>query len=129
MANIFDLYETNLEKENNGVPVALGEATVYVASSNATGNKRLAAKQAEFSKIIKGKKEEDNIEYLKELYAECVLVNWKNVKDKNGKEIPYSKENAKMLFDKLPHFFDKILEIATNLSNFQDEKIEEAAKN
>lgn len=126
MANLFDLYETNLEKESNGVPVQLGEATVFIASSNASGNKRLAAKQAEFAKIAKT---EDPKEYLKDLYAECVLVKWENVKDKDGKILPYSKENAKMLFDKLPHFFDKVLEVATNLSNFQDEKIEEIAKN
>lgn len=132
MTNLFDLYETNLQKEADGVPVTFGDAVVYIASSSATGNPKIAKKQAEYiSKKSKNKilDKDDSLEYMKELYAECVIVGWKNVKDREGKDIPYNKENALKLINDLPHFFDEVIAYAGNYANFRDEKIEEVAKN
>jgi hypothetical protein len=55
---------------------------------------------------------------------------WKNVVfDEQGKEIPFSKENAKKLLSDLPDLFTDIQQQANYIYHFQKQEVEEIVKN
>lgn len=62
--------------------------------------------------------------------AETVLLDWKNL-SLDGKEIPFSKENAlRILSDPdLTDFRDLVVDLASDSELFREENMEEAAKN
>jgi len=56
-----------------------------------------------------------------EAVAKYILVDWENVKV-DGDEIDYSVDMAKEQFEEFPRFFQKVLEIARDNKNFQEQK-------
>lgn len=73
----------------------------------------------------------------KELFPKLICTGkWGGWFEENGKEIPFTHENATDLFNQLPsHIFDDFRAYCNDLSNFEDEDIfddddaEEAGKN
>ncbi len=61
--------------------------------------------------------------------AEGIVVDWKGVLDKEGKEIPYSVAAAVKLFTDLPEFRDAVAEISLGLDNYRDGEKEEIEGN
>lgn len=62
------------------------------------------------------------------IYAEFVLVNWRDLPDNDGKAVPYSRGAAKELMAKLPsHKFDRLRIFCQDTENFmaRDEGISE----
>lgn len=130
--NLYDIYETDIEKEKNGTPVKFGDATLYIASANSSTNTKYAKhflELAEKRASLELTTPEERAKSVRELYAECVLVGWDNVTDKDGKELPYSKENAVKLFNDLPRLFDKVYDLANDINTFKEKKREDIAKN
>lgn len=66
---------------------------------------------------------------LREAYAEGVVVGWNNVKDAEGKEMPFSKENVIKLFTDLPDLFADVRTQAENVSLFREEQEKADEKN
>lgn len=64
-----------------------------------------------------------------EVFLDTILLGWRNVQNKNGEEIPFSKANAKELFEKLPALYDTLREQATSLSNFRNTEVETNSPN
>jgi len=64
-----------------------------------------------------------------QLYAETVVKGWRDVKDADGNEIPFSVENAIKLFTDLEDLFGVILQAAQKMSLFRAKLVEEDAKN
>lgn len=58
---------------------------------------------------------------LLESYAEGVVVGWKDVKDANGKNMPFNKENVVKLFSDLPDLFNDVKQQAENVALFREE--------
>lgn len=65
----------------------------------------------------------------KSSFIGACLLEWKNVKSVEGTALPFSKENAAMLFTKLPDLYDALFEAANTLSTYQSEDTEDEAKN
>lgn len=63
----------------------------------------------------------------REVFVDTVLRGWRNVQDANGKEIPFSKENALKLFEDLPDLYDYLVNKAKALATFRDIEVETAA--
>lgn len=59
-----------------------------------------------------------------EAMAEGVLLGWKDVKNKAGDVVEFSKANALSLLTRDPGFRDWITEISTQIANFRDEELE-----
>ena len=59
---------------------------------------------------------------------ETVVGGWKGVKDKEGEEIPFSKDACRQLFDTMPNLFEEILAVATDMSQFKEQEKQEAAE-
>lgn len=66
---------------------------------------------------------------LREAYAEGVVVGWNNVKDAEGKEMQFSKENVIKLFTDLPDLFADVRTQAENVSLFREEQEKADEKN
>lgn len=64
-----------------------------------------------------------------QVMLETVLVGWSNVQDADGKELVYSMENAKMIFNALPELYLDICGQAANAALFHDDAQESDAKN
>lgn len=64
-----------------------------------------------------------------QLYAETVVKGWRDVKDANGEQIPFSVENAIKLFTDLEDLFNVILQAAQKMSLFRAKLVEEDSKN
>lgn len=64
------------------------------------------------------------------LYPETVIKGWKNVKDDQGQEAPFTKENADAFVKALPDWlFDKLREFCINPTNFTQIDPEASAGN
>lgn len=63
-----------------------------------------------------------------ELIADFILLDWKNLKDEDGKNLPYSRENAIRAL-KIKDFREEILEISMDRERYRIQKIENASKN
>ena len=64
-----------------------------------------------------------------EAYAEAVIIGWRGVKDHQGRELPFTKENAVKLLTDLPELFADIRGQAKDIANFRKAAIEADAKN
>lgn len=61
--------------------------------------------------------------------ARYVLLDWKNLEDDEGNEIPYSPDKAFEFFKAYPDFYEAVTEIANDVELFRAEDHEDAAGN
>ncbi len=66
---------------------------------------------------------------LREVYADTVVIGWSNVEGKDGKPMPFNRDNVIKLFSELPELFADVQDQATNLALFRVEINEQDAKN
>lgn len=67
-------------------------------------------------------------ELMAECYAEAIVLGWSGVKDRDGKELVFSKQACKALLMELPELFNVIQEEAQKMANFLQAKREIAAR-
>ena len=68
-------------------------------------------------------------EVMAKVYAESVVLDWVNVMDAEGNEMPFNFDNCVKLFTDLPELFQQIIADAENFRNFKEVEAEEIAKN
>lgn len=156
---MYDLFETNKEKEVKGVWIKKGVnpdgtipeflvATKY--KTNKAYTKEVEQISIKFGDRIRSKRlsEEEAQELYLKAFCKACLLDWKNVPDKEDlkaykaeketnpkldreiKKLPFNFENAVNLFmNDLPRLYDSIDFDAAAISTFQDEAREENAKN
>lgn len=66
---------------------------------------------------------------MRKLFAERILLDWRNVHDKDGNAIEFTKENAEKFLTALPQLYKMLLAEAQKLQNFRAGSIEVTAKN
>lgn len=54
------------------------------------------------------------------VFVEVCLVSWVGVKDRNGKDLECTKENAFQIFKRLPDLFNKLWKFATSFESFKE---------
>lgn len=137
--DIFDRYATDESAELNGVEVPMGDATLLIAR---VGNKKYSnkltalVKRHEVALAIEGDAADAlNESLMVEAIADTILLGWKNlqykVADAEGAlkrvELPYSKENAKMI---LGHhdFRADVMKLANDMEAYKVKQEEAAGK-
>lgn len=122
-------YGTNKQLEEGGVWIELGDgASILVARA---GNKenRAALKRliAPHKVALRNDKLADEVlERLTiEAMAETILLGWKGIRE-NGKDVPYSRDNAVRLLTDYKDFRDQVSAFSTEMALFQ--QAEEAAE-
>lgn len=136
-ASIFDICETDTTAEENGrwFKDIYGDGTnidvkLRHLSSSESMSVRRRLDRANRRLMVKGEYPTSvAIQLLIEQIAEAVLIDWRGVLDKDGSEIPYSKETAVMLMTKLRTFRDGIVAMCQSIDNFRIEDRADAEKN
>ncbi|MWP63110.1 hypothetical protein [Gilliamella sp. Pas-s25] len=138
--SLFEQFETDKTKEQDGVPVE------YVANCDGTIPTfyiaRIGGANSKYSLLIKkltkqykrqiqldALPEEKLIEISIKAFSEGALRGWDNIQDRKGKNIPFSIENACDLFKQLPDLFADLVSQANDLDLYKSVQIEEDIKN
>jgi len=142
--SIFDICETDTAAEEEGrwfLNIYGDKTNIDVKLRRMTSKRSLEARRRldkGYKKHIKNGVCPDHVleKILIEQLAEAVLVDWKGIKvpeTVDGKrvavELPYSKEAAKMLLEKLPNFRLAIIMMSQDIDNFRIEDREDTVKN
>lgn len=130
----YAMFSSNADKEAAGIWKQIGATSYLIARAGGNNEK--------FLKVVKDKflpfQSAINSDTLpkavaKQLAVEAfvgtILLDWKNFVDRDGTELPFTKENALRVLTDLPELFTTLSKEAQSLANFQDQQLEEAAKN
>lgn len=125
--------KTDLTREVEGVWVPLDEnASVLVARFNnkkhAAAIERLRAPYRAQISTGRGISDEVSNKIALESMLEAILLDWKGILGDDGKELPFTKENARVALE-IKDFRDIIAGIALQREIFRKAEVEEAVKN
>lgn len=136
--SIFDICETDGSAEENGkwfkdvfedgndIDVKLRRMTSKVS----TAVRRRLEKQYRNHQRRDGSWPEDIAEKMvMRQMVEAVVVDWANIKDRDGSTIAYSQESVEMLLTRLPAFRDLMIGISIDMDSYRVEATEDAVKN
>lgn len=138
--SLFKQFETNKEAEQEGTwieygPNENGTVPAFKISRAGKSNKKWVKavekgmrphrRAAELGTLDNSTAEK----VLREVFVESVLVDWRNVQDKDGNELKLTKENAISLLAALPELYDDLNDKAGKAATFREEALENEAKN
>lgn len=138
--SLYKQFATNKEAEQEGIWVEYGpneDGTVpafKIARAGKSNKKFVKA----FEKATKphrrameiGTMDNDIADKLMHgVFVSTVLLDWRNVQDKHGKAIQFTRDSALALLSDLPDLYDDLSEKASKASLYVEEALEEDAKN
>lgn len=131
--DLFDLFDTNRESEEDGVWIDLNGTTRFkIRAFNAKAVVDLRDRLTKpFQTMIRAGleiPEDKNEEIGLKVIAGAILADWAGV-EISGEAVPYTADAAFELLKKLPKFANFIAQSAMNTQNYRDQAKEEAAKN
>jgi hypothetical protein len=131
--NLFDLFDTNRESEEDGVWIDLNGVTKFkIRAFSAKAVVDLRDKLMKpFQTMIRANleiPEDKNEEIGLKVIAGAVLSDWPGV-EIDDTDVPYSADAAYTLLKQLPKLANFIAQSAMNTQNFRDEAREDSAKN
>ncbi len=133
--SLYNMFGTDKTLETNGIWLEIdGEASFLIrriGTSNSDYVRMLRAKTKPHNRSIENHTLDPKIEqkiYL-DVFVSTALLDWKNVKDKDGKVIEFSKSAAIELFSDLPELLKYLMNFASEFENYRREELEDDAKN
>jgi hypothetical protein len=132
--SIFEMFGTDDETEQRGFVLEFGEGVEITIARAGGSNKKFQrfheAKMRPYrTQIAAGTMDEDVTRgLLAESYAHAIVLKWKGVRDDDGKDIPFTKQNVIDVLLAVPDFFDTIFNESTRMVNYQLAGIEADAK-
>lgn len=136
--SLYDSFETDVAKEQSGVEVAYapnkdGSIPTFVVRATSKANQSYAKAVDKATKPYRGNVKaigQDNADRMfMEIFVNTILVGWKNIQDKFGKDIPFTKEAAIKLFKDLPRLYDDLYQQVSSVELFKSETKEVEAGN
>lgn len=146
---LYSSFKTNADLEKTGISLDLGYVRIKLARAGGS-NQRYNAAMEKVSKqhqraIQNGLMENSRaMEILREVYAECVVLDWetnvaeagdepefkRGIESPDGGELlPFNKENVIATLKALPDLFVELQTTATNIQFFRQSLIDDAVKN
>jgi hypothetical protein len=132
--NLFDIFASDKESEEEGRWVDLGQGTAF--KIRAFGAKAVADLRENLMKPyaqlvrVGGKIPEDkNEEIGLKVLSGAVIADWKNVKNAAGEIVPYTGEEAYAILKALPKMASFVIQFSLEGQNFRDETKEEGSGN
>lgn len=135
MTSIYEMFATDLQIETDGFVHRVSEKISFTLA-------RAGGANANFSKVMEVKTrphrrqiQDDTMDLalanslLIEAFAETVVLGWKGITDKEGKEVKCTPKNAIKLFTDLPDLFAELREAAGKQSNFRADEVQEDVGN
>ena len=133
--SIYSTFGTNKELEKNGAWVEIDNHTRFLIA-------RIGTVGCEYDKLLRvvtkpHRRAIENESISPELvtkittetFAKTAVLNWQGVKDEEGNDIQFSKENAVKLLSDLPELADILITFARDFQNYRREQLEEDSKN
>lgn len=133
--SIYAVLETDSDLEANGITLDFGDYGKFQVARAGGANQAYNARSAAVLKpyrrqIDVGAMTEERLrELLAVPFAETVIKGWEGVTDRDGNDLPFTRENCIQILKDLPALFDTIREHATSVSNYRKEEVEAAVKN
>lgn len=136
--SLFEQYGTDAKKEAEGVEVTFppnkdGTLPTFVVAATSKNNqkyaKALEAATKPYRRNMDAMQPEVAERIYRDVFVKTVLKGWSNVQDKDGNAIPYSREAALDLFEKLPRLYDELNSRAGSIDLFREAQREEEAGN
>jgi len=134
MSNLFSKFATSENQLVEGIKIQIEEAIFTVAHAGQLNNRWLRITDTVYKPYrhqIKTdtlpKAKEDELEI--EIFVQACLLNWENVCGRDGKLIPYSKDNARELLRELPYLLQVLRQVAADAANYREGDVEADAKN
>lgn len=134
MTNLFEKYETDRQKETEGVEIDI-DGAIFICRHAGGGNRKFrAAVGMEMNKPgmrerLNGEDKGDMYEADDELsiraYADAVVLDWREVTDRNGDPWPYSKENFVELMTACPDLWTTLKYRAADIDNYRIKQVKE----
>lgn len=134
--SVYDMFKTSEKNEKEGIVVDYGPGAgkfriARMGGSNSAFSRYHTARLKPYKYQIE--RETISEEILKDImldsFVKHVLLSWEGVRGENGKEIPFSEENAKALMQALPELYADLLNQARDFTNFRAAEIQDIAKN
>ncbi len=138
--SLFKQYETDLSAEETGVWAGLGanedktEIEILIARSgtaNKSYTKAIRKALKPYSRQIEMNLLADELAetiYLKVFAKHCVL-GWKNVRDRDGKDIKFSTEAVISILTELPELYAEVTKLSKSALIFKKDSLDVDAKN
>jgi hypothetical protein len=144
--NLFETYGSDKVKSEEGVWISLEtkdlatpeqrktHSCVLLARASSVNSRYRTELNKRMMKLRKGYRSIDKIpldiqdQVITETLAKCVLLDWVNHRDRHGKTIPYSEQNAVQLMTQLPEYRDDISDLSAG-NDFYQEDTEQDVKN
>ena len=129
--NLYKFFKTDKSKESGeGIALTYGDSKIVIhraGGSNAKYKKLHNANLREYGRDIElGVLDEAKDTLLMAgLYADTVIIGWENVKDEDGKALPFNRENVVKILTDLPELFLDIRRAATDVALFKQKELEE----
>lgn len=138
--SLYAKFETDRSLEKQGITLDYGanskgkQIEIKIARAGGSNDaylKRMEAKAKPHRRQI----QHDTIERItlenivKEVYAETVVLGWSGVEDRDGNEMPFTKDNCIKLFNDLPDLYADVQEQAQSSALFRMSVRELDAKN
>ena len=135
MAGPYSLFGTDKNLESgDGVSLDYPGFSITIrraGGSNVDFSRVLSEKLRPYRKKLDKGTMDDKVseKILLETYAETVVINWKNVKDRKGHDMPCTAHNCVKLFTDLPDLFRDVQDQANDYKLFLEDQEELEEKN
>jgi len=132
--SLYKKYESDKSKEKDGCFIPFGDGVEFKLRRLGPSNKAYYVKFENLSKPFARQSKngdlspETALEIQVGAFCGTVLVDWKNVKDRDENPLEFSLENAKKLLLDLPDLYLDLVKEAENLENFLVADCEDIAK-
>lgn len=138
--NLYDSFSTNKNIERDGVVLDYGRTkddlpiTIRIARAGGANQKFakiLEAKLKPYKRQMANETMDNAVaqRVMIEVYADAVVLGWTNIRDRDGVEMSFTRDNVIKLFTDLPDLFADVTQQAQKAALFRDEIREEDSGN
>lgn len=130
MTNPYELFETDKNFEIQGIWIDYGSFSFLIARAGGANEKYariLRQRMKPYRRQVQNNTLDEELSHkiLLGAFVDGVLLDWKDVKDRDGNALEYNRGNAVKLFTDLPDLFRDLQIQATNMTLFRKEVLEE----
>lgn len=132
--NLFEMFSTDKESEEDGRWIELGETTkikVRAMGSKAVTDLRDILMRPYQAILRAGAKipDDKNEEVGLRVISGAVIADWQGVNNAEGVEVPYSESEAYAICKAIPKFANMVAQVSMDAQMYRDDLREDAAKN
>lgn len=126
--NLHSLFSSNKDFERDGVEFVISSTCSMVVrrfgGANAEKVKAANAKYYKpYARLIQNNAmpEDQQTALMIRAFVDACIVSWKGVEDEEGKELPFTIDNAVKLFTELPELFESVFEYANDVKTYKED--------